>query len=121
MNMKYKILFIISAVLISCGKKSKLTELKNDEKLVKSLQNISEIWGSVGYIDKQNLQITLFPEGILYDNEKHDYLTPEINSFVFLTNSISTDCNENKNGIFQNNIEKSHSVVPTGIEPVSKV
>lgn len=34
MNMKYKILFIISAVLISCGKNSKLTELKNDEIIV---------------------------------------------------------------------------------------
>jgi len=34
MNIKYQIFFFISVVLISCGKKSKLTELKNDEKLV---------------------------------------------------------------------------------------
>jgi len=34
MNIKYQILFFISVVLISCGKNSKLTELKNDEILV---------------------------------------------------------------------------------------
>ena len=34
MNIKCQILFFISVVLISCGKKSKLTELKNDEILV---------------------------------------------------------------------------------------
>lgn len=31
MNIKYQILFIISVVLISCGKNSKLIEMKNDE------------------------------------------------------------------------------------------
>ena len=88
------------------------------EKSVKSLQNISEIWGSVGYTEKQNLQKTIFPSGILYDNEKHDYLTPEINSFVVLSNSISTDYKENKNGINHQNDEKSRIVAGTGIEPV---
>ncbi len=71
-----------------------------------------------GYTEKQNLQKTLFPSGILYDKEKHNYLTPEINSFVLLTKSISMECGGNKNGINHQKNEKSHLVAGTGIEPV---
>ena len=88
------------------------------EKSVKGLRNINEIWGSEGYTEKQNLQKTLFPSGILYDKENHNYLTPEINSFVLLTNSISMECVGNENGINHQKNEKSHLVAGTGIEPV---
>jgi len=40
------------------------------------------------------------------DKEKHNYLTTEVNSFVVLTNSISIDCEENKNGTNHKNHEK---------------
>ena len=96
----------------------KLSNLENlIDKSVTSLRNITEIWGSVGYTEKQNLQKTLFPSGIYYDKEKHNYLTPEINSFVILSNSISNDYEENKNGINLQNNKNSHIVAGKGIEP----
>ena len=51
------------------------------------------------------------------DKEKHNYLTTEVNSFVVLTNSISIDCEENKNGTNHKNHEKSHFVARSGVEP----
>ncbi len=96
----------------------KLSNQKNMiEKSLKNLQNISKIWGSVGLNDKQKIQKTLFPLGIYYDNEKHSYLTPEINSFVLISNSISDDCEENKKRTNHFFDEKSLSVAGSGVEP----
>ena len=71
------------------------------------------------YTEKQDLQKTIFPSGIYYDKEKNNYLTYEINEFVVLSNSISTDYEKNKNGINQNKFEKSRLVASPGIEPGS--
>lgn len=85
-----------------------LSNLENlIEQSVLKLQNISKIWGSVGYTEKQNLQKTIFPSGILYDKEKHIYLTPEINSFVVLSKRISMDYSEKEKGINQENSDLS--------------
>ena len=92
-----------------------LSNLENlIEKSVKSLQNINEIWGSVGYTDKQNLQKTIFPSGILYDKENHNYLTPEINSFVVVSNKISMSYGEKEKGINQENSDLSLLVATIG-------
>lgn len=66
------------------------------KKSIQSLRSISEIWGSVGYLDKQNLQKTFFPSGIYYDKNNHEYLTPDINQFILLTNSLSISCTEKR-------------------------
>ena len=60
-----------------------------------------------GYTDKQNLQKTIFPRGIIYDKERHNYLTSEINSFVVLSNKISMDCSEKEKGTNQENSDLS--------------
>ncbi len=71
-----------------------------------------------GYTDKQNLQKTIFPRGNLYDKERHNYLTPEINSFVVISKRISMSCREKEKGINQENSDLSLFVAGTGIEPV---
>ena len=67
----------------------------------------------MGYTDKQNLQRTIFPSGIIYDNENHTYLTPEINSFLVVSNSISTSYKGNEKGINQENYDLSLIVAGT--------
>ena len=83
------------------------------------LQNISKIWGSIGVEDKRLLQTTLFPSGISYNKEKHQYLTKEINSFVLLSNTISKDYEVKKKGINQVEPEISPSVARTRFELVT--
>lgn len=94
------------------------SQLSNPENLVEkslnSLENISKIWGSVEYRDKQKLQKTIFPKGILYNKEKHDYLTPEVNSFLVVSNYISNNYEGNKKEEFSKNDENSSLVERTG-------
>jgi site-specific DNA recombinase len=94
--------------------------ISNREKLIsqslKKLENISKIWGSSDFEGKRILHKTLFPEGIFYNVEKHQYLTRKVNSFIELVSSISTACNGNKKRNFQNVIENSCPVPESRLE-----
>jgi len=59
---------------------------------------------------------TLFPEGIYYDAEKHDYRTSKINELLSATICLSNNCMEKENGNFQENLENSRSVTRSRIE-----
>jgi len=50
------------------------------EKSLKISENISQIWVSADFYDKQKLQYLLFPEGMLYDKENNAVRTTKINS-----------------------------------------
>ncbi len=60
---------------------------------------------------------TLFPEGVLYDPEKHRYLTKNVNSYFGLINTLSTNYKENKKGINQSDADLSPLVARPGFEP----
>lgn len=85
-------------------------------KSLKMLENISKIWDSRDLEGKRQLHKILFPEGIFYNAQKHDYLTRKVNKFIELTTSISISCEENKNGNFQNFIENSRPVSGSRLE-----
>ena len=51
------------------------------EKGLKIAQNISNMWASGDFYDKQKLQYLLFPEGMLYDKENGSVRTTKINCF----------------------------------------
>lgn len=74
--------------------------ISNLEKLIsellKKLRNISKIWRSSDLESKRILHKTLFPEGIVYNVQNHEYLTRKVNSFVELVISISASCKKNK-------------------------
>jgi len=89
------------------------------EKSLDGLENISKIWGSINVNDKIQLQKTIFPSGITYNKEKHQYLTEEINTFLVVTKSISTTCEDKKKGINQVNPDLSPSVARTRFELVT--
>jgi hypothetical protein len=58
----------------------------------------------------------LFPEGVFYDVEKHQYLTRKVNGFIELVSSISTACSDNKKRNLQKNIENSCPVPESRLE-----
>ena len=73
--------------------------------------NISKIWGSSELAEKRALHKSIFPGGIYYDAQNHEYLTRETNKFIELVSCISTSLEQKESGIPQENIEKSRSVV----------
>ena len=58
----------------------------------------------------------LFPDGIFYNAQKHQYLTRKINRFVELVASISSSYEENKNGNSQHLSENSRPVPESRLE-----
>lgn len=94
--------------------------ISNLEKLIsqslKKLVKLNTVWSSSDLEGKRILHRTLFPEGIFYNVQKHEYLTRKVNSFVELVSSISSSCNENKKRNLQKNIEDSCPVPGSRLE-----
>jgi site-specific DNA recombinase len=105
--------------------KSSVFELSNWDLLIdhslEIITNLSEFWVSGDYDSKRKLQEVLFPGGIMYDKQIGNYRTENVNSVIQLTRSFSIDMGENKSGQIKTIFEMPDWVVPTGIEPVSKV
>lgn len=103
---------------------NKLSPTLSNQKLIikeslKSLENLNVLWGSINLENKQKLQNTLFPSGIFYNRENHNYLTKEVNSFLLISNSISTYYDVNKEGTNQELIDLSPTVARTRFELVT--
>jgi site-specific DNA recombinase len=81
--------------------------------VVKNMGNLTNIWDLCVVEDKQRLQETLFPGGVYYDKEKHDYLTKNTNNFMLVSSSISTSYGDKKNEDKPKNDDLSSSVVST--------
>lgn len=100
-------------------------ELSNPHLLIdhslEIIVNLSEFWVSGDFDSKRKLQEVLFPEGIIYDKQIGNYRTTKVNSILQLTHSISNKLEGNKNGQAKLSRDLSDWVVPTGIEPASKV
>ncbi|WP_374757864.1 recombinase family protein [Emticicia aquatilis] len=98
-------------------------KLSNQEDLIKksleSLQNIGNIWVSSTFEVKKALQNTLFPSGVFFDKKNHTYLTKDVNSFLLVSNYLSSNYECKKNETFNQIDEKSHLVAGTGLEPVT--
>jgi site-specific DNA recombinase len=88
---------------------------------VEIASNLSQLWISSDYSNKQKLQYMLFPQGLLYNKQRDTVRTPQVNSVFSAMSLLASVSAKNKNGRLIKNDQKSHWVVPTGIEPVSKV
>lgn len=97
-------------------------KVSNPKKLidfaVKISSNIKTVWVNANYTQKLNFQKMVFPEGILFDKEKGEYLTERINWVFASIDRISSNLEKKKNGILDFIIEKSRSVARRGIEPL---
>jgi DNA invertase Pin-like site-specific DNA recombinase len=93
----------------------KLNEkLSNPKELIKFTcdlsSNLTKIWELNDYYQKQILQNTLFPEGLVYDSENNHYRTPKINSVISYIAVLSMDLDNKKSRTFEDFSKKSGSV-----------
>ncbi len=96
------------------------SNLKNSiDKALNFALNLPSLWQSGNIEVKRSLQFMLFPEGIGYDFKNDRLRTFRVNSIFSAIASISDKLGANKNGIFQNNFEKSRLVTSTGFKPVT--
>lgn len=84
-------------------------------------ENLSELWSSADFDNKRKLQSLVFPQGIIYSKEKDTVRTERINSLFAEIPFLVSVLSGNENGQSIKTGQNSHWVVPTGIEPVSKV
>ena len=91
------------------------------EKGLRYAQNLSQLWVTADYHGKQRLQYLVFPEGMMYDKKKDEVLTTRVNSLFGEIALLSRNSGKNKKGKPESECLFGSSVVPTGIEPVSKV
>ena len=84
-------------------------------------ENISTVWASSDFDDKQQLQTLVFPEGIIYNKQKDSVRTTRVNSlFAPIPRLVSLLDKNEKNHSIKNGL-KSHLVVPPRIELGSRV
>lgn len=83
---------------------------KRVERYCQILQNLPSLWKSSGYKGKLELQELLFPKGIMYDREKSDYRTTEINEVAFAMAQIAKGLARNEKEDSGNNCQKSSFV-----------
>jgi site-specific DNA recombinase len=79
--------------------------------------NISQVWVSATYEEKQRLQYLVCPSGILYNKKKDTVRTIRVNSLFAEIPRLTKDLEENKKGNSEKNCLKSNSVPRTGFEP----
>lgn len=101
-----------------------IPEISNLDNLLthslEKLDKLSLVWASSDLDNKRHLQKTLFPDGIYYNVDKHEYQTTKTNEFIYLSKCITESCEEKKNGNSQFFFENSRSVVPSRIELESR-
>ena len=70
-------------------------KLSNPKELIyfttKLTANLSPVWDSGDYYEKQIFQNTIFPAGLGYDSKKEHYRTTEINDVVGYIAQLSRD------------------------------
>lgn len=87
------------------------------DKSLKTLENISKMWVSTDTMNKKEIQNILFPDGIIYDSQKREYLTKTVNEYFELAALFSRNYEEIEMGTVGNLPDNSLIVAREGIEP----
>ena len=82
-------------------------------------ENISTVWTSSDFDDKQRLQSLVFPEGIIYNKQKDRVRTKRVNTLFAPIPQLVSFLNGNEKSHSVKNGFNSHLVARTGFEPVS--
>jgi site-specific DNA recombinase len=92
-------------------------KLSNPKELIqftcKLTANLTPVWASGDYYQKQIFQNVVFPNGLVYDSKIEHYRTPEINSVIGGVAQLSKGLGEMKKSDSQNLFEKSDLVPPS--------
>ncbi|BDX37289.1 serine type site-specific recombinase [Tenuifilaceae bacterium CYCD] len=98
-------------------------EISNLDKSVKKLldivRNISKYWKSASVSNKKRLQELLFPQGLVLDTERRQYLTSRMNSLFMLKLDLMGLTEEDKKKLPIVFDGESDLVAGTGLEPVA--
>jgi site-specific DNA recombinase len=116
-HLEEKIASIESKIDYEQPTKSNLEMMIDDSLMIASQLNV--VWDRSDLENKKIMSRTIFPDGVLYDPEKHRYLTKNVNSYFGLINSLSTSYKGNKKGTNQSKTDLSPSVARMGIEPIT--
>ncbi len=87
------------------------------EKGLEIAQNISQLWISLDYTNKQRLQYLLFPEGILYSKKNNRVRTQRVNGVFDSIQPLSRVLEKNKKGNLLQDCLNPQCVPTKGIEP----
>ena len=82
---------------------------------------LSSVWDCAKYSDRQRLQFLIFPEGIPYNRKEDRCRTDNVNGAFEYIAELKRLLQESKGRTLIRKLENAALVVPTGIEPVSKV
>lgn len=120
-NMKSKIDDEIKGILVELEKSNdKISNLENFvEKSISISQNISNYWSSGDYRTKIMIQDLLFPDGIVLNTEKRQYLTKNENLVFVCIEEIARETRGQKKDFSVKNTEKSDEVAGAGFEPTT--
>lgn len=80
------------------------------ENALEDALNLPSLWVSGDLKEKRRIQRMLFPEGILYNHDKHEYRTTKINSLFIAISVAAGSVAANKNGTNSNDMNLSHFV-----------
>ncbi|TVZ24108.1 DNA invertase Pin-like site-specific DNA recombinase [Dokdonia sp. Hel_I_63] len=108
---------INSELNIDAKKISNLEKMIDDS--VELSQNINVYWESGAYEVKRKVQELVFPEGLVVNSEKRQYLTKKVNRLFELKASITRDTKGAKTKKVSKNADLSSLVAGTGLEPVT--
>lgn len=86
------------------------------EKGLRMAENLSGLWLSADFSEKQKLQYLVFPQGILYSKEKDTVRTEKVNSLFEGILLLKRTIEDNKKGNLEKDCLKSSSVPGTGFE-----
>jgi len=77
--------------------------LKSSSSLLKGLEasNLSQLWVSSDYNNKQALQYLLFPDGLLYSRQNATVRTPKVNALFQAIPLLARIPGENKKSRFR--------------------
>ncbi len=96
----------------------KLSNLeKATDNAVEDALNLPQAWLSGDIEEKKRIQKIVFPQGIVYNHEKHHYRTERVNLLFSSIPLFQEDLQGKKNGTSSKNKNLSRLVPEAGVEP----
>jgi site-specific DNA recombinase len=87
--------------------------------VIEVTKNISKIWTSGDIETKLRIQKLVFPEGIVINPKKRQYLTTKVNQIFSITSTIKRDEKDCESKKPTDDVDGSCLVAGTGLEPVT--
>ena len=94
-------------------------QLKYLDNVASASQNLSKHWAYGAYPVKDRIQRAVFPEGVIINPEKRQYLTKNINKLFLIRPAKSRDTEGTETKKVGENTDLSYQVAGAGLEPTT--